>query len=59
MDGYLDMFDFAGNLFKEIKGHYKPIGVMYYFTGYIVSGSLDGIVKVDQTIVCGVYITYI
>ncbi|XP_065912722.1 sterol regulatory element-binding protein cleavage-activating protein-like [Dysidea avara] len=55
MDGYLDMFDFAGNLSKEIKAHYKPIGIMYYFTGYIVSGSLDGIVKVwqnDLTILC-------
>ena len=47
MDGNLDMFDYAGKLCKEIKAHYKPISIMYYFSGYLVTGSFDGIVKVS------------
>jgi len=48
MDGYLDMFDYAGKLCKEIKAHYKPISTIYYFSGYLVTGSFDGIVKVSS-----------
>lgn len=50
MDGYLDMFDYAGKLCKEIKAHYRPISTMYYFSGYLVTGSFDGIVKVSAQI---------
>ena len=47
MDGNLDMFDYGGKLCKEIKAHYRPISTMYYFSGYLVTGSFDGIVKVS------------
>ena len=46
MDGCLDMFDYAGKLCKEIKAHYRPISTIYCFSGYLVTGSFDGIVKV-------------